>query len=120
MRPIVKVDEDLPRGVADALRDGGYDAQTVHEQGLSGYDDERLWRCVQAEGRLLVTADKGFADVRSHPPGTHHGIVLLRLEYESRRAYIALAIQLLATTELEALVGTIAVATPERLRIRRR
>jgi predicted nuclease of predicted toxin-antitoxin system len=114
------VDEDLPRGVADVLCDAGYDAKTVHEQGLTGYDDGRLWVRVQEEDRLLMTADKGFADVRSHPPGAHHGIVLLRLEHESRRGYIELVAQLLATTALDELVGTVAVATPERLRVRRR
>ncbi|MBI5479228.1 MAG: DUF5615 family PIN-like protein [Deltaproteobacteria bacterium] len=117
--PAVKVDEDLPRGVVDALLRRGYDATTVHAPGWAGWDDERLWQAVQAEGRLLITADKGFADARTHPPGAHHGIVLLRLEHESRRAYIGLMQRLLATTGLGSLVGTIAVVTPDRVRIRR-
>ncbi|MGE0683186.1 MAG: DUF5615 family PIN-like protein [Candidatus Binatia bacterium] len=36
-----------------------------------GLSDEQLWPQVQREGRLLVTADKGFADLREYPPGSH-------------------------------------------------
>ena len=33
---------------------------------------------IQKDERYLVTADKGFGDIRTYPPGTHHGILLLR------------------------------------------
>lgn len=115
----VKVDEDLPGTVAEAIRKAGYDAATVHQQGMAGYPDDRLWEAVQAEGRLLVTADKGFADLRLHPPGAHSRVVLMRLPQESRRAYVALTMQLLAAIDLARLVGCVCVVTPDRLRVSR-
>lgn len=60
----IKVDEDLPKRVATLLRERGYQADTVIEQGLSGWKDANLWRKIQAESRFLITADKGFADLR--------------------------------------------------------
>ena len=69
----VKVDEDLPRAAVDLLRDWGYDAAGVYEQGMSGWKDPELWRAVQAEGRFLVTADKGFGDIRTYPPRNSPG-----------------------------------------------
>lgn len=59
----IKVDEDLPKRVAALLREQGHQADTVVEQGLSGWKDAELWHKIQAEGRFLVTADKGFADL---------------------------------------------------------
>jgi predicted nuclease of predicted toxin-antitoxin system len=73
----VKVDEDLPRQVADLLIAKGIDAVTVVEQGWQGTPDADLWPRVQSEGRWLLTADKGFADLRRHPPGSHAGVILL-------------------------------------------
>jgi predicted nuclease of predicted toxin-antitoxin system len=43
----VKVDEDLPRCVVELLREHGYSAISVREQGLSGAKDSELWQIVQ-------------------------------------------------------------------------
>ncbi|MBI4700184.1 MAG: DUF5615 family PIN-like protein [Deltaproteobacteria bacterium] len=115
----IKVDEDLPAAVARAFVEAGHDALSVADEGLAGADDARLWKVAQSERRLLVTADKGFADIRLHPPGTHAGIVLLRAEQESRRAYIRLAQALIRTGALERLAGGLAVVTPRGTRVRR-
>jgi predicted nuclease of predicted toxin-antitoxin system len=74
----VKVDEDLPRALISMLQRVGYDATGVYEQGMGGWKDPALWEFVQAENRFIVTADKGFGDIRVYPPGTHHGVLVLR------------------------------------------
>ena len=53
----VKIDEDLPRQVADLVADQGYDAATVVGQGWQGVSDESLWPPVQNERRWLMTAE---------------------------------------------------------------
>jgi predicted nuclease of predicted toxin-antitoxin system len=74
----IKVDEDLPHQIADLLIERGHDALTVVGQGWQGFSDEDLWPRIQNEQRWLITADKGFADLRQHPPGSHAGVILLR------------------------------------------
>jgi predicted nuclease of predicted toxin-antitoxin system len=86
---------------------------------MGGTKDPDLWRAVQAERRFLVTADKGFADIRSYPPGTHHGILLLRPDQAGIRPVLDLLERVLANYELEVLGGTIVVVTPRGVRIRR-
>ena len=39
----LKIDEDLPRQVADLFAERGYDAITVGMQGWSGLPDSELW-----------------------------------------------------------------------------
>jgi predicted nuclease of predicted toxin-antitoxin system len=39
----IKLDENLPTGVADLLRERGYDVDTVRTQGLTGRPDEEVW-----------------------------------------------------------------------------
>jgi predicted nuclease of predicted toxin-antitoxin system len=115
----IKVDEDLPKRVAALLRERGYQADTVNEQGLSGWKDAELWHKVQAEGRFLVTADKGFADLRVHPPGSHSGVMLLRPDQDGIRPIVELLEKVLQSYDLAALVGTVTVITPRGVRVRR-
>jgi len=115
----IKVDEDLPVEVADLLRSAGHDAITVAQEGLTGSPDDSLLKAVQRERRCLLTADKGFANAQSLPPGTHAGVVLLRLPRESRAGYLRLAESLLAEIDLESAAGAIIVVTPQAIRIHR-
>ncbi len=115
----VKIDEDLPRQVADLVADQGYDAATVVGQGWQGVSDDELWPRVQDEEPWLITADKGFADLRLHPPGSHTGVILLRAAEESRRAYLELAAIALDRLKLDDLAGAVVIVTYRSVRIRR-
>ena len=115
----VKVDEDLPRAVTQMLQDRGYEAVSVVEQGMGGWKDPALWQAVQLEQRFLVTADKGFADIRLYAPGTHAGVLLLRPDEDGIRPVIELLERVLASCDLEALTRTVIVVTPRGIRIRR-
>ncbi|HXH12679.1 MAG TPA: DUF5615 family PIN-like protein [Alphaproteobacteria bacterium] len=115
----VKVDEDLPRQIADLFVAQGHDAVTVVMQGWQGFPDEELWPRVQQENRWLVTADKGFADLRTYPPGSHAGVLLFRLDEESRRGYLELAEFALQRLDLETLAGAVVVVTRRGIRIRK-
>ena len=63
-----KLDENLPAEAADLLRDAGYDAVTVLEQEMSGETDASVAAVCEQEGRVLVTLDTDFADLRTYPP----------------------------------------------------
>jgi predicted nuclease of predicted toxin-antitoxin system len=115
----IKVDEDLPRQVADLLSARGYDATTVEGQGWRSVSDDVLWLRVQDERRWLMIADKGFADLRQHPPGSHTGVILLRSQEESRRAYLELAALAFEQLKLDELAGAVVVVTYGGIRIRR-
>ncbi len=115
----IKVDEDLPRQVADSLNARGHEAITVHQQQMGGWKDPELWSAVQAEMRFLITADKGFGNIRQYVPGEHGGILLLRPEVDGIRPLLDLMTMVLEQIDLEQLAGTVAVANPRGLRIRR-
>lgn len=115
----IKVDEDLPAEMPRLLSSAGHDAVSLIELGLSGAKDAQLWPVIQHEKRCLFTADKGFADVRVHPPGTHHGIVLFRLERESRAGYLRLAEFLLERFDFKDADGAIVVVSSNAIRVHR-
>lgn len=74
-----KIDENLPVEVAELLVAETHDAVTVIAQELMGIRDSQLAEVCQAEDRILVTLDVGFADIRTYPPQTLPGVIVLRL-----------------------------------------
>lgn len=115
----IKVDEDLPPVVAQWLYDCGHQASTVVEQNMGGWKDAALWEKVQADQQFLLTADKGFADIRVYPPGTHGGVLLLRPDRDGIHAILDLLQNVIDQVDLNTLIGTISVATIRGLRVRR-
>jgi predicted nuclease of predicted toxin-antitoxin system len=115
----IKIEEDLPKRVAEAVRGVVPDTVTVAEEGLSGVLDPELWETVQKEKRFLITGDKAFANIKQYPPGTHAGVLLLRPDEDGIPQTLDLIQAVLNLGILESLGGCIAVATPRRLRVRR-
>jgi predicted nuclease of predicted toxin-antitoxin system len=116
---LVKLDENLGRLHAELLREHGYDADRVHDEGISGAKDPDLWAKVVAEGRFLITLDLDFSDIRRFRPGSHPGILLVRAGNNSRTAVLNVLRRVLAEHPLESLQGCLAVADRDITRIRR-
>jgi predicted nuclease of predicted toxin-antitoxin system len=115
----IEADENMPGTVIQILEEHGYDAISVIQQNMSGWKDPDLWEVVQKEQRFLVTADKGFADVRTFPPGTHAGILLLRPDEDGIRPLIDLLKRVLDSYSIEDLHGAVTVATQRNIRVRK-
>jgi predicted nuclease of predicted toxin-antitoxin system len=115
----IKLDENITIAAKPLLVAAGYDADTVHDEALTGTDDEKLIEICRREERLLVTFDVGFGDVRAHPPGSHSGVVLLRLRDQQPPAVLDVIRRLVADYDLASFAGALAVVSDERVRIRR-
>jgi predicted nuclease of predicted toxin-antitoxin system len=115
----VKVDEDLPTAISQLLRAEGHDAGSVLDQGMGGWKDAEVWKVVQAEERFLITADKGFGDIRIYAPGTHAGVLILRPDEDGIRPMVELIQKTLDGYALDVLAGTVTVVTPRGIRVRR-
>ena len=115
----LKLDEDLPSELADLLSAAGHDVHTVPGESLVGREDGAIFRAPAGEGLLLLTQDLDFSDVRRFTPGTHPGVVIVRLRDPSRRRLIARMRQVLATEPFESWVGCFVVISDHKLRVRR-
>jgi Domain of unknown function (DUF5615) len=73
-----KLDENLPVELLEDLRAAGHEANGLRDEGLIGAPDDVVLNLVRREHRVLLTLDKGIANVRAHPPEAHAGIVLFR------------------------------------------
>ncbi|HTO84930.1 MAG TPA: DUF5615 family PIN-like protein [Methylomirabilota bacterium] len=114
----VKLDENLPAELLDDLNAIGYQAASVHQEGLTGAVDEILLRAVRHEGRAIFTMDKGVADVRAYPPEQHNGIVLFRPPSAGRGAVRAFVRRHASDLLARDLKGRLLVVTDRGIRIR--
>ncbi len=114
----VKLDENLPASLGEVLTAQDHDVETIFDEELVGHPDAEVAAAARTEDRLLITLDKGFGDIRAYPPGTHPGILVLRLTDESAVAVREAVSELLAHHRLEDLAGTVTVLHHGRLRIR--
>jgi predicted nuclease of predicted toxin-antitoxin system len=115
----LKLDENLPSALAARLRALGHDAQTVPSEGLAGHADPRVWRAARAEGRFLITQDLDFSDIRFFTPGSHPGILLVRLVAPGRKALLHRVMEIFENEPVDEWAGCLVVATEHKLRIRR-
>lgn len=116
---LVKLDENLGRSHVALLRESGYAAERVHDEGLSGESDSVVWDRVCAEKRFFITIDLHFADVRRYTPGSHNGILLVRARDRSRSAVSSVLRRVLKEQPLASLSSCLAVADETHTRIRR-
>ena len=114
-----KLDENLPVQIAASLRRLGHDIKTTEEEGLSGCNDFELWAAAQGEGRVLITQDLDFSDARRFAPGTHYGIVLIRLRSPSRIALLERTEEVFRHENIKVWPGSFVVVTDRKVRVRR-
>jgi predicted nuclease of predicted toxin-antitoxin system len=113
-----KVDENLHREIATAIAARGHDASTVHDQGLTGARDPVLAEHCRQEGRVLVTLDLDFADIRTYPPRNSPGIVVFRLRDQSRPSALRVLSFVLDQLDRQALAGKLWIVSETGVRVR--
>lgn len=115
----IKLDENLPATLVDLLAALGHDVDTVAMEHLNGRPDPEIWQAAQREKRFLITQDLDFSDIRQFKPGSHCGLLLVRLAKPGRKALTTRIHQLFQTEATATWRGCFVVATEVKLRIHR-
>jgi predicted nuclease of predicted toxin-antitoxin system len=112
-----KVDENLPKEIAELLKAEGHDAVTVYDQDLAGAADSDLSRVCRSESRVILTLDTDFSNIRVYPPEKHPGIIVLRLDQQDKASVLAVVSSLLPLLSAEPLSEKLWIVEPDRVRI---
>ncbi len=115
----IKLDEMLPSALVKTLSDLGHDVESVPMEGLSGESDETIWKAARNENRFLISQDLDFSDIRLFAPGTHPGVLIVRLRMPGRNALIERIGGFFRSEDASNLVGCFVVLTERKARIRR-
>jgi predicted nuclease of predicted toxin-antitoxin system len=112
----ILVDENIPRVTVDYLRESGHAVRDVRGTVDQGLDDPDLWAVASAEGRFLITTDRGFTEHRRSP---HHGILIVRLRQPNRLRIHNAVLLALSRFPLEDWVGRLVVVRDNTLSVSR-
>ena len=113
----IKLDENLPLRLATALENLGHDVPTTSSEGLTGRADLDIWGAAQAESRFLITQDLDFSDIRRFTPGSHAGVLLVRLHSPSRQNLIARVEKVFQAENVDQWPGCFVVVTERKTRV---
>jgi predicted nuclease of predicted toxin-antitoxin system len=113
-----KLDENLSPTIAGLLTEAGHDTATVAEQGLAGAEDPDIALVRLDEGRILLTLDLDFADVRAYPPHRYHGLIVLRISSQAPRRQMEVVSRILPSLSGSSLQGKLWIVEDSRIRIR--
>ena len=115
----LKLDENLPTSLVEELALLGHDADSVPQEGLQGHPDPDVFDAAQQAGRFLITQDLDFSDLRKFAPGSHHGILLVRMATPGRIALRERVRSIFQSEDVSSWQRCFVVATDRKLRIRR-
>jgi predicted nuclease of predicted toxin-antitoxin system len=113
----LKLDENLPLRLKAILDNLGHDVHTVQQENLTGALDLRIWNSAQKESRLFVTQDMDFSDLRQFMPGTHSGVLLVRLHTPSWKRLVKRIIEIFQTEDVSSWPGCFVVVTESKVRV---
>lgn len=115
----IKLDENLPTALVSVLASLGHDVDTVPSERVAGASDPEVWRAAQRSKRFLITQDLDFSDIRRFAPGTHAGLLLVRLREPGRLALTNRVAELFGSEDVTSWAGCFLVVTARKPRIRR-
>jgi predicted nuclease of predicted toxin-antitoxin system len=115
----VKLDENLPESLVASLAALSHDLDTVRSEGLAGHTDSEIWQAAQLSGRFLITQDLDFSDMRKFAPGTHHGLLLVRLQSPGRHALIKRVLDIFQNEDVNGWRKCFVLATETKIRAHR-
>jgi predicted nuclease of predicted toxin-antitoxin system len=73
------VDENMPRSLAPQIAVLGFNVQDVRDIGLKGHPDEEVMEAAIASDAIIITRDRGFANVKSWHENFTAGVIFINL-----------------------------------------
>jgi Domain of unknown function (DUF5615) len=114
-----ELDENIPVGLANVLSGLGHDVDTVPQESLTGQPDSHVLDCRARGAAASDHTGSGLRGYASFAPGTHCGIILVRLSNPSRRELVDRIGSLFLNEPIEEWSGCFVVLTDRKIRIRR-
>jgi predicted nuclease of predicted toxin-antitoxin system len=117
--PKFLLDENVPPAIGVFLQSMNFDVVHSKEFGMLGASDDLIMDLARQEERTLITFDKHFADLLLYPPGTHWGVIRIRIHPPLLVDVIEALDHFLKQFDLSKIRGTLIVLENDGFRLRR-
>ena len=113
-----KLDENLPQDATELFRNSGYDAFSIHDQGMTGELDPNIAVVCRNEQRIIVTLDIDFADIRMYLPSDYPGIIVLRIKRHDKPYVLSILQRVITALSEQPINHQLWIVDEQRIRIR--
>ena len=113
------LDQNIRSETLDFLRHLKIDAISTREIKLKRADDKEIVAVAKKLGRIIVTFNFDFADIRCFQPGTNPGVILLRMEPQTLEVVHPILKHLFSTLKPSGLKRSRTVVTNTKIRVRK-
>jgi hypothetical protein len=72
-----------------------------------------------AEGRIVVTVDRGLGDTTKFPPGSYAGMIVLRPDTDDKELFLEFLASVVVRPDIESFARCVVIVEPDRVRVRR-
>jgi predicted nuclease of predicted toxin-antitoxin system len=115
----IKLDENLPARLIEGLAELGHDVDSVPLERSLDNRTRKFGAHRRRPNGFLITQDLDFSDVRQFAPGTHKGILLVRLANPSRQRLADRMLGIFSTGAVETWQECFVVVTDLKIRVQR-
>ncbi len=112
-----KVDENLPSELVELIRRLKFDARTLFDQSAQGTPDNSIAKMCLENEEVLITLDTGFADIQSYPPQQYKGLIVLKLNHQSKPKVLSVLERAFPEITKLPLSGHLVIVEESRIRI---
>ena len=104
-------------GACKELEAAGHDVLWAGEW-IEDPGDEEILARAHGEGRILVTLDMDFSDMRNYPPAEFPGLIVLRLRQQDKPHVLDVWMRVMQVLHQEPIEGHLWIVEENRIRIR--
>jgi len=115
---VILTDENIFRGLIEALRKNGYEVFSVFES-CRGISDIAVSKLSLQPPRIIITEDKDFGNLIFEQKLAITGVIFLRFLNTERDLVISEVLNFLSTQTFETLKGNFVTITPNKVRIKK-
>ncbi|MDZ7291944.1 MAG: DUF5615 family PIN-like protein [candidate division KSB1 bacterium] len=97
----------------------GHEVTTLKELGLATLEDPEVLQLAITRDEVLLSEDKGFANIVDYPPQSHQGVIVLNIRTRNRKGLHGVLQQFLAGVNRDQLRQKLVIVDEIMARIRR-
>ena len=104
----------MPLSLSEVFTESGFETEHAKTSGLRGATDKEIAKYALKQKKILVTKDLEFGSLLLYPPGSHYGLIVIRVPFNFKKATILPEKEILPMIK-PAIIVKIAVLSPRLL-----
>ncbi len=114
------LDENLPLSLIDIFTEFGFEVEHAKTSGLRGATDKEIAKYALKHKAILVTKDLEFGSLLLYPPGSHYGLIVIRVPFNFKTDQIKRVVKnFISRTDADDLINTITIVEVGKYRSRK-